>query len=144
MYKQVLVAVDLSEAATQVIERGVDVASRHGAKLDIVHVLDWPLTGFDPLAGFTGINDESLIKEMRESLINVLAPYGIDEAHLHTLVGQPSSMVANLAGKLNADLLIVGSHGRRGLRALLGSTANAILPLVECDSLLVRIKTATK
>lgn len=140
MYKQILVAVDLSQTSTQLIERGVDIAQRHQAKLDVVHVLDWPLTGFDPLAGFTGINDESLIKEMRDSLIKVLAPYGIDGAHLHTLVGQPSSMVANLASKINADLLIVGSHGRRGLRALLGSTANAILPLVNCDSLLVRIK----
>lgn len=144
MYKQILVAVDLSEASKQLIERGVDIATRHGAQLDVVHVLDWPLTGFDPLAGFTGINDESLIQEMRESLTKVLAPYGIEPSHLHTLVGQPSSMVANLVGKLQADLLIVGSHGRRGLRALLGSTANAILPLVECDSLLVRIKAPEK
>lgn len=140
MYKQVLVAVDMSDAAIQLIERGVDISQRHGAQLHIVHVLDWPLTGFDPLVGFSGISDEKLVAEMREALIKLIAPYSIPESNLHTLVGQPSSMVASLAGRLPADLLIIGSHGRRGLRALLGSTANAILPLVSCDSLVVRIQ----
>ena len=41
--------------------------------------------------------------------------------------------------RLKADLIIVGSHGRHGVRLLLGSTANAILHGAKCDVLAVRI-----
>jgi len=42
--------------------------------------------------------------------------------------------------KHNTDLVIVGSHGRHGVRLLLGSTANAVLHGAECDVLAVRVQ----
>ncbi|HRF88286.1 MAG: universal stress protein [Cellvibrionales bacterium] len=140
MYQQILVAIDLSDESNLVLEKATALAKEYNAALDVVHVLDWPLTGFDPVVGFSVVSDDSMLQEMTNSVQKFVEKYGIDAAHTHTLLGQPSSMVAHLSEQLNADLLVVGSHGRRGWRALLGSTANAIVHVIQCDCLVVRIK----
>lgn len=140
MYKHVLVSIDLSEEAHGLLEKGAELAKQYGAVLDVVHVMDWPLTGFDPVVGYSSINDESLLEEMAGAVKKIAEKHGIAEANTHTLLGQPSTTVAHLVTELKADLLVVGSHGKRGWRALLGSTASAILQVVQCDCLVVRIK----
>ena len=140
MYQRILVAVDLSDEAHLVLDKAATLAKQYGACLDVVHVLDWPLTGFDPVVGFSAVSDDSMLQEMTNSVQKLVAKYSIDAAHVHTLLGQPSGMVAQLAEQLGADLLVVGSHGRRGWRLLLGSTANAIVHVIQCDCLVVRIK----
>lgn len=140
MYKRILVAIDLSEEANRLLEKGTELAAQHGATLDVVHVMDWPLTGFDPVVGYSSISDESLLEGMASSIQKITEKYGVAASNTHSLLGQPSSMVANLASQLQTDLVIVGSHGKRGWRVLLGSTASAILHVVQCDCLLVRMK----
>lgn len=140
MYKHILVAIDLSEEAHGLLEKGVELAKQYGAKLDVVHVMDWPLTGFDPVVGYSSINDDSLLEEMANAVQKVAAKHGIAETSIHTMLGQPSSTIANLATELQVDLVVVGSHGKRGWKALLGSTASSILHVLQCDCLLIRIK----
>lgn len=140
MYKRILVAIDLSEEAHSLLQKGAELAAQYGATLDVVHVMDWPLTGFDPVVGYSSISDESLLEGMAGSVQKIAATHAVPESNTHTLLGQPSSTVANLVTQLQVDLLVVGSHGKRGWRALLGSTASAILQVVQCDCLVVRIK----
>jgi universal stress protein A len=140
MYKHILVAIDLSEEAHGLLQKAEELAKQYGATMDVVHVMDWPLTGFDPVVGYSSISDESLLEGMAESVQKIAAKHAVPEGNTHTLLGQPSSTVANLVTQLNVDLLVVGSHGKRGWRALLGSTASAILQVVQCDCLVVRIK----
>lgn len=45
-----------------------------------------------------------------------------------------------IAEENNVDLIVVGSHGRKGIKMLLGSTANAVLHHAGCDVLAVRLK----
>ncbi|MEZ5540015.1 MAG: universal stress protein [Pseudomonadales bacterium] len=139
MYQRILVAIDLSNEAHLVLEKASALAKQYNATLDAVHVLDWPLTGFDPVVGFSPMNDESMLQEMANSVQNFVKKYEIPAERAHTLLGQPSGMVAQLAEQLHTDLLVVGSHGRRGWRALLGSTANALVHVIQCDCLVVRI-----
>ncbi len=54
-------------------------------------------------------------------------------------VGRPESEIHRLAKEQGVDLVVVGSHGRRGIQLLLGSTANGVLHGSECDVLAVRI-----
>ena len=68
MYKRILVAIDLSEEAHRLLEKGVELARQHGATLDVVHVMDWPLTGFDPVVGYSSISDESVLEGMASSI----------------------------------------------------------------------------
>lgn len=140
MYKNILVAIDMSDEAHVVLEKATALARQYGAALDVVHVLDWPLTGFDPVVGYSAVSDEVMLQGMVESVQKLVERHGIDAAHVHALLGQPSSMISSLAEQLKADLLVIGSHGRRGWRVLLGSTANAVMHVIQCDSLVVRIK----
>lgn len=140
MYQCIVAAIDLSDEAHWVLDKAAALAKQYNATLDVVHVLDWPLTGFDPVVGFSAVSDDTMLQEMARSVQKMVTKYNVDAAHVHTLLGQPSGMVAHLTEQLHADLLVVGSHGRRGWRALLGSTANAIVHVVQCDCLVVRIK----
>jgi universal stress protein A len=55
-------------------------------------------------------------------------------------VGRPESEIHRLTEERSTDLVIVGSHGRKGFQLLLGSTANGVLHGTVCDVLAVRIK----
>ncbi len=54
-------------------------------------------------------------------------------------MGQPATELHYLANQEGADLIIVGSHGRKGFALLLGSTSNSVLHGASCDVLAVRV-----
>ena len=103
MYQRILVAIDLSDEAHQVLEKAAALTRQYNATLDIVHVLDWPLTGFDPVVGYSAVSDDSMLQEMANAVHQLVAKYTVDTAHTHTLLGQPTGMVAHLAEQLNVD-----------------------------------------
>ena len=61
---------------------------------------------------------------------------GISKENQQIKFGYPKTVILEKANEINADLIVIGSHGRRGVQLLLGSTANAIL---HCDVLAVRV-----
>ncbi len=139
-YKRILVAVDLSDEATPVLERARGMAQQHNAELHLVHVVE-PLSlayGGDIPMDFSGIQ-EQLQQQSEQSLAEHGERYGVPEANRHLLVGRPEGQIHELSEKLDVDLVIVGSHGRKGLALLLGSTANAVLHGAKCDVLAVRV-----
>lgn len=146
-YKHVLAAVDLSEESAQVLDRARTEADRHGAELSVVTVVK-PLTqvygGIDvaPLAGGAVSFEEQAIDQARAQLGALAADRDIPADHLHVILGAPAHDIRELAGKLNADLIVIGTHGRHGLGLLLGSTASAVLHGVERDVLAVRVRVA--
>ena len=56
------------------------------------------------------------------------------------LLGSPKYEICNYARENHSDLLILGSHGRHGIKLLLGSTANGVLHDMPCDVLAVKLK----
>jgi len=68
--------------------------------------------------------------------------YQLDTANIHVLEGLPEDMIPEVCKQYNADLLVIGSVGRKGLSAaLLGNTAELIIDAVECDTLVVKAST---
>ncbi len=144
-YQHILAAVDLSEESAQVLDKARDEAERHGARLSVVSVVK-PLTqvygGIDvaPLAG-GGVSFEQQAVEQAERQLRALASQrGVAAADVHVILGAPAYDIHELARRLDADLIVIGSHGRHGLGLLLGSTANAVLHGVERDVLAVRVR----
>lgn len=139
-YNTILVAVDLAEEAGDIAAKAARLASTQGAQLHVVHVIE-PLSfayGGDIPIDFSTIQDE--IQQQAETQLHSLCRrIGIDDAHLHIVLGRPETEIHTLAGKLGADLIVVGSHGRHGLALLLGSTANGVLHGAKCDVLAVRV-----
>lgn len=143
-YKSVLAAVDLSPESAQVLQKAREQASRDGARLSLVSVVK-PLTqvygGIDiaPLAGSAVSFEEQAIQQAEQQLRELGKRYGVAEDDVHVVLGAPAYDIRDLAGRLEADLIVIGTHGRHGLGLLLGSTANAVLHGVERDVLVVRV-----
>lgn len=139
-YKSVLVAIDLSEEALPVLEKASSIAKNHQATLHLLHVVE-PLSlayGGDIPMDFSGIQ-EQLQQQANDTLRSYAEKFDIAEEYCHLLIGRPESQIHELSESLPADLIVVGSHGRKGLALLLGSTANAVLHGATCDVLAVRV-----
>lgn len=76
----------------------------------------------------------------QEKLLNqALEGRSIDSARVHQAEGAPASVIAGFAEDTGADLLVLGTVNRRGLRrAVIGSTAEAVLDEVSCDVLALK------
>lgn len=140
-YKKMLVAIDLTEEAPQVLEKAKAMSEAHAANLVLIHVVE-PVGyayGGDIPMDLTELQDQ-LDKAAREQLAAYGKQYGVDKAHQIVTIGRPESEIHRLVKEQEADLVIVGSHGRKGFQLLLGSTANGVLHGTECDVLAVRIR----
>jgi universal stress protein A len=73
-------------------------------------------------------------------LADYVKQLGVADAGQHVAQGSTKNEITRLALELQADLIVMGSHGRHGLALLLGSTANAVLHAAPCDVLAIRVK----
>jgi universal stress protein A len=140
-YQHLLVAVDLSEECTPVLQRAEEIARSTQAQLSIVHVIE-PMAmafGGDVPMDLTLIQQQQF-EQAQASMAKLAEQYpGISEDHRHLIFGQPRQEIHSLASEHGCDLIVVGSHGRHGLALLLGSTANDVLHGAPCDVLAVRL-----
>lgn len=139
-YKKVLVAIDLTEEAPQVLNKAKAIADSQAAELLLVHVVE-PVGyayGGDIPMDLTELQDQ-LDKAAREQLGKYGEEYGVPSDNQVVAIGRPESEIHRLVKEKQADLVIVGSHGRKGFQLLLGSTANGVLHGTECDVLAIRI-----
>lgn len=142
LYKNILVAVDLSDDSTLVLEKARDIAERHGAELNLVHVIEPIAIGY--AVEVSSIDIEGLhaeaSRQARTQLLELGRSLGLAENRLHSLLGQPAREIRELAKNLGADLIIMGGHGRRGWELLFGSTATDVSHGVKCDLLVVHLE----
>lgn len=139
-YKKMLVAIDLTEEAPQVLHKAKALADAQDAELVLLHVVE-PVGyayGGDIPMDLSELQDQ-LDKAAREQLAKYGEEYGIPASNQMVTVGRPESEVHRLVKEHQVDLVIVGSHGRKGFQLLLGSTANGVLHGTECDVLAIRI-----
>ena len=139
-YTKILVAVDLSDDSTDVIQRALAIAANNSAQLHVIHVIE-PLSfayGGDIPMDFSGIQDE-IQQQASLQLKRFGEKHGIAEDNQHIVLGRPEVEVHSKAKEQDIDLIVIGSHGRHGLALLLGSTANGVLHGAGCDVLAVRV-----
>ena len=139
-YQQLLIAVDLSDGSTRVVERGLEIAAHYGAKICLLHVVEFiPLdpAGEALLPSPVDLEDE-MINGARARLGDLSARFATRlEARLE--VGIIKLEILKVAAESKADLIVLGSHERHGLSLLLGSTDKAILHKARCDVLAVHL-----
>jgi nucleotide-binding universal stress UspA family protein len=148
MYRRILVAVDGSETSNKAISAALEMAGYSGGRsvVRLIHVLDEMayFTGLDPYAG----QSYSVISVMREAGEKILADglaivqsAGVqaDTVLVDHLGSHLAETVAAEAKSWDASLVVVDTHGRRGIgRMLLGSGAEQIIRLATCPVLVVR------
>jgi universal stress protein A len=144
-YRNVVVAVDLSNESRIVVKRALEVLDR-GAKVHLVYVqepMDSVYMGVVPYGPvFVGMDEveENLKKELGGRLATLGKEFGVAADDLHFLSGSPAREIHQFVDEHAVDLVVIGTHGQKGVQLLLGSTANSVLHGCSCDVLAVRIK----
>lgn len=136
----IVVGCDFSPLSELALREAATIASdREGSQIHVLHVLD----GTDRLS-HTGQADivsetiDHLRSEIERAFTGVDARDDIG-VFTHVLYGDPADEVLGLAEDVAAHLLVVGTHGKKGLRRLLlGSVAEKIMRYADCPVLVMR------
>jgi nucleotide-binding universal stress UspA family protein len=138
--ERILVPVDFSDCSLEALEYATVVAQQAKASLMLLHVLEPVSYGLD----FT-LSHIRTGEEVRESWTKRLEELATSHQHPHVPVesrlrgGLPADSILDSAQTLPCDLIVMGTHGRRGLsHTLSGSVAEAVLRKARCPVLTVR------
>lgn len=143
--KKIVVGLEQGELAERTLAEALELAAAQApAEVHAIRVLELAL---DPIAGAlpsTTAEIESLKAMLQEGVARAIRERGaleVSSVVAHVAIGAPARAIADLAAQLDADLVVVGTHGRRGLRrALLGSVAEEVVRTSGCPVLCVRPK----
>ena len=136
-YKNTLVAVDFADK--KMVQKAKKIADSYGAKFSAVYVVEnFPAMAYGNVA-MPGFEDQ-LVEDAKKRLEKLAKELAVDSKQLHLVIGRSATEILNVAKKIKADLIFLGSHGHSGLGSLLGSTANSIVHNAHCDVLVIRAK----
>jgi universal stress protein A len=138
-YKHILAASDLNHECLPVIKKAATFVKMFDAKLSVINVM--PSIPYYMASGLSSVADiESEIEdEARQKVEDALSEAGIN-ADIYISGGVAKTEIIKFAKKLEADLIVVGSHGSHGIKGLLGETATGVLHKAKCDVFVVRVK----
>lgn len=143
-YSKIAVAIDLSSESSAVLERARGVADRD-CEIHLVYVqepMDSVYMGVVPYGPvFVGMDEveENLRNELKEKLDAIGERAGIPAEARHFLSGTPAREIHRFAEENDMELIVLGTHGQKGVQLLLGATANSVLHGAACDVLAVRV-----
>lgn len=143
-YKKILVAVDFDHEPVSVLNRALQIAKKEGATVKLVHVvspIDDIYINTYGAVGFPGVGNadefrEQVLKVANDKLNELADGRSIE---LEVLYGHTVNEIVVAANEYQADLVVLGSHGKHGLKLLLGSTSSGVLHHASCDTLMVRL-----
>ena len=142
--KSILFPTDFSEGSLVASPYALDMARKYNAKVYIMHVI-FDIRGSAGLYG-SHISTDVLYEEIKKSAEKELELCANDFAKDYNniekvlQVGTPYEDILNFAYVNNIDLIILGSHSRKGLgRVLFGSTATRVVKQAHCPVLTVRV-----
>jgi len=148
MYKRILAPVDGSRTSTRGLREAIRLAQHHKARLRLIHVVDaFVITpAFESGPYVTDIQesfraDGSRILKRGEALARKHG-VAVDSVMFEIVGGGAAEIIVGQARKWRADLVVIGTHGRRGVsRLVMGSDAEQIARSAPVPVLLVRSKT---
>lgn len=145
MYKRILMAVDGSPVSGRALGEAIQLAESQGAEVLLIHVVDeWPLAAGDIAAVNLDVGAQRFREDgralLREAEGRVRhAGVAVTSVLLEELGVPVGECIVNRAREWPADLIVCGTHGRRGVRrVLLGSTAEYVMRHTPVPVLLVR------
>ncbi len=137
-WKRILLATDGSKHSLSATEKAIDLAKSYGGTLAAISVVDVP----DELyAEAPGVIDELIrkAKGYAEKVGNMATAAGV-EVKTQVREGESHEAIIKLARDESADLIVMGSHGRTGLkRLLMGSVTEKVIGHAPCPVLVVKV-----
>ncbi|GAB1266638.1 universal stress protein [Aurantivibrio infirmus] len=131
MYKTILCAIEASKEGRQVLGKAAELAKACNAKLVVIHVIAYTLLPKD--------YQKALTDEVSPKFNKIADSFSISKKNRVIKVGKPYDLVCREAKKRKADLIVLGTHSKKGIQSLVGSTANGVVNYAKCDVTLIRI-----
>jgi nucleotide-binding universal stress UspA family protein len=142
--KPILVGTDFSPASQNALHKAIEMARKEGAELIVAHVYEpaADLSFSGPADDFFHAEAEQKLKAAAEKelepVITEIRAAGINVRGI-TVAGHADHRLANLAVEIGAGVLVVGTHGRTGIRKLVtGSVASKLIAIAPCPVLTVK------
>jgi universal stress protein A len=128
---------DFSAASLSALELAFSLARDHGARVVLLHVVEPPFYGGEPLMPIVTSGD---LRAEAENWFATLPKSHGDIETKHVIVeGEPTSEILGVAAQERADLIVLGTHGRTGIqRFLMGSVAEKVIRQAQCPVLAVK------
>ena len=144
MYKKILVAIDGSHTSSLALQEAIKLAQEQSARLRLVHVID----EFPFITADAGMTDNAQLEEILfkagqdvidEARAKVTAAgLEVETALPENLTQRIATVIVEEAKGWSADLIVVGTHGRRGIQHLvLGSVAEGVTRAATMPILLI-------
>ncbi|OGT66002.1 MAG: universal stress protein UspA [Gammaproteobacteria bacterium RIFCSPHIGHO2_12_FULL_45_9] len=139
-YPVVLAALELNAESDRRVLDTVKMLHAQGSEVFLIHAVEHTSSYGLAYGVSAGVDVESiLMEEAKDMMKKVGESLKVPVSHRLVLLGPAKFVILDEAARLDVNLIVVGSHGRHGVRLLLGSTANAILHGAKCDVLAVRL-----
>ncbi len=145
MYKRILVPIDGSPTSRRGLDEAMRLAKTMAASLRLVHIVDESALTMTPEAGTA---TAALLEQFTQAGRDIVteaealargAGVQVETAMHENLAGRVADRILDEAAKWPADLIVMGTHGRRGIRhVVLGSDAEAVVRSAKVPVLLVR------
>ena len=152
--KKILIALDYDPAAEKIADKGYELAKSMNAEIILLHVVSEPLyytsVNYSPIMGYEGFNNLDMVqltnvdelKKAAQNFLNMSKQHLGDES-IQTIVveGEFEESIVGAAKEMNADIIVMGSHGRRGLdKLLLGSVTEQVLHKTDIPLFIIPTK----
>lgn len=139
-YARFIVGLDLSQDCFDILEKAQDLANTVCAEVIVCHVIEPIHYAYGGDIPINLAEAQLTIKEYAQHRLDeILQKSDLSLHGQHIVVGDTAQELRKLAAEHEADLIVVGSHGRHGLALLMGSTASGVIHAAECDVLAIRV-----
>jgi nucleotide-binding universal stress UspA family protein len=146
--KNLLVPFDFSEYSEHALDYAVEMAGKLGATIHLLHVISIPTAGFPevvvPLNA--SVIDNMVVDYQRElDKIADARRKSVPVGNVQVRMGDARELILHGAEEVGADMIVMGTHGRRGFkRALMGSVAETVVRSAPCPVLTIRAPKTSK
>ncbi|NGZ11846.1 MAG: universal stress protein [Nitrospira sp. LK70] len=137
-FKQIAVPIDFSDCSLEAVEYGVQIAKNFDASLTLLHSLEPLSYGIDLTFGHAAEQNRQQIVTRLKLVADEVQSQGVS---VRTVIrgGMPADSILDFIDSSDCDLVVMGTHGRRGLSHLVkGSVAEAVLRRASCPVLAAR------
>ncbi len=143
MFKRILVPTDGSRGVEKAINCATAIALAFDAKVYVLFVVEPPALFFE----YANIAEKNIIEAMQqegqrvlEKAADVIRQSGVAEVETVLRTGTPAKAILDFVDEAKIDLIVMGTHGRRGLdRVLLGSVTEEVVRLSKVPVMTVRM-----
>ena len=147
-FRRILMATDFSPASEAAFAEAARLARESAAVLTLLHVYENPTGAAVPYLPVSGYLESLVAARMdaEERMRHLLSSKALDGIEVRPLVarGLPAPQICETATRESADLLVMGTHGRRGAaRLFLGSVASSVIAQSPCPVLTIRTPAAS-